>query len=394
MGHKFPPRSMMEPHYTHSNDFEQQTASPYTADYHHQLHGQDFERMPGPLDFGAPAPENASYDLQELFDSYVASYNDDTTPASARMEAAKAFAEALLSHYYPESEGYIVQASDPIPMAKHGMNFMLKTTEGTDPEYHPLAPLRPPAPWKDLKKGKSKAKAPSMKTIVLREKKRKVEEYKRQFSSWWPYTTGVQWHFIEPKDISCFEVLKQHTTTRNGPEETELRLHTSLAIVLAAPDLPSRIADTNDVHRADILADALSRSRDVQRGHGMLLFGPWLELYDFNNGKETQVAGDDEEEFYEGMVSCEDPIVSLCRAPDGQGLALDMRTVGLETVEEVCGMVLGREGEVEMVIKNEEADTWAGAGGPQGASARHDSTAPHEHELVNCQHMQEHTGML
>lgn len=347
----FPARSMMEPPCLHSNNFEPQSAPPYATDYQHPFHDYDSIHMPDQLAFGAPAPEYATYqaltihqppDLQTAYNAYVASHNNDATSSSIRMSLASSLALALLSHYYPSSEGYIIQATSHTPMTKHGLYFMLKTADGASPEYHPLAPLLPLPAWKDPKKGKNKAKPPSEKTLAQREKRRAAEECKRQFGSWWSYTCGVQWHFVEPEEIAGFEVLKQH----NGVEGMELRLHTYLAIVLAPPDLISRLASTNDIHRADVLADALSRSHDVQVGHGMLLFGPWLKLYDFDNGRETQVAGTEEDEYYEGMVSCEDPMVSLCRAPNGQGLAIDLREVGMGVVDEVCGMVVGRDMDV------------------------------------------------
>ncbi|KAF2826426.1 hypothetical protein CC86DRAFT_293013 [Ophiobolus disseminans] len=311
--------------------------------------------MPDHLDLGPAIPESPAYEaptprellhVQDIYDAYVASYNDDITPQSVRMEIAQALALALLSHYYPESEGYVLQPSSLGPMAEHGMNFILKAPDGSDPDYMAPepAPLPPVPVRKDPKKGKKfRPKPPSKARIAALMKVQAEEEYKRQFNSYWPFTVGLTWHQIEPEDISGYVVLKKYTTSNNGIEKVEYRLHTCLAIVLAPPDLLPQIAGTNDVQRGDILTDALSRSQQIRHGHGILLFGMWLELYDFDNGAGTTITGDVEAKYQEGTVSYEEPRVTMSQSADGQRLALDMRNAGLSVVDEVCRMVVQNE---------------------------------------------------
>jgi len=326
-------------------------AMPYVADYQHHFDGHSHVYMSTPMDHDSSVLGPSGYatstppellHVQNIYDAYVASYKFDTTPDSVRMETAQALALALLSHYYPESEGYIVQPSNLGPVAKHGMNFMLKAPDGVDPDYVPLEPLTFAPIYKDPKKGKKNQKKPPSKARMAQiEKTRALTEYKRQFSSWWPYTTGVTWHQIEPEDICGYEVFKKHTTMHDGVEKTEYPLHTCMAVVLAPPTLLPQIAETNDVHRGDILTDVLSRSRQIRRGYGILLFGTWLELYDFDNGAESKFVPDPAaEEYYDGKVTYEEPRITMYQSADQQRLAIDLRAVGLSTVDEMCRMVV------------------------------------------------------
>jgi hypothetical protein len=94
-----------------------------------------------------PAPSSFA-DVQSLLDAYVASYTDILTPNSTRMSHAKAFALALLQRHYPASEDFLIHPSALGPMAGHGLNFMLKSADGTSPNCS----LEPPKPAKRGKK--------------------------------------------------------------------------------------------------------------------------------------------------------------------------------------------------------------------------------------------------
>ena len=275
---------------------------------------------------------------QGLRDAYVASYADDTISNSDRMDHANALAVALLREHFPAKDGFIVLPSSVGPVAKAGMNFMLKGIDGTDPEFLPLPKHVPSAPKNNRIRGKSKK--PTAKALLEREKKEAREAYLRDFGHYWQFTTSCKWHTIEAEDIQGLVVLKKANTTGNEMTavEAEYRPHTYLAIVvddLAKIDL---FADTNDMHRGDILADALSRNAKIQSGYGILMFGTRIEFYDFDNGMETKVEDGlfiDETtgEEVDYKVTSVEPFLAMTEHPDGEGdLAMDMRDTHLDAV--------------------------------------------------------------
>jgi hypothetical protein len=247
--------------------------------------------------------------LQQLCNVYAASYDDDTSLSLTRMEHAKALVLALLQHYYPESRGYKVQASSLGPIAKHGMTFLLKADDGTDPDFAPLPPN------KDPKKGK---KRPTKKQLENQEK----AEYARQFNYWYPLTNAMTWHYIEPENIAGFEVLKKSTAP--GAVEDVYHPYTYLAIMIDDLQTFLSFAASDDVHRGDILTDLLCRSGKIRFGHGILLFGTRLEFYDFDNGEETTIDSSDSEKDVEGAVNIDEPRVSLAGFTDLTTMDLNM----------------------------------------------------------------------
>jgi hypothetical protein len=157
--------------------------------------------------------------LQDLCARYVASYEDESIPNADRMRSAQDLALALLEYYYPTCAGYVVQPSSLGPVAKHGLNIMLKAADGSDPDFTALPPK------KDPKKGKTKK--PSKKQLAEQIEK----EALRQFGHYWSFTTSVMWHMIEAEDIAGFEVLKKIPSI-DGSAADEYRQYTYLAIMI------------------------------------------------------------------------------------------------------------------------------------------------------------------
>jgi hypothetical protein len=215
------------------------------------------------LQTGVPTLEGPSH-LQNLRTTYVASYDDENVPNSTRMRRAKSLALALLQHYYPKSDGYFIRPSNLGPVAKYGLNFMIKGKDGHDPPFKGL-------PY--LKKGKSKLSPANQ---AEREKKR---QYKHNSA----FFLTVEWHFIEPGDITGFEILKKTTVLDGDIKKEEYLPYTYLAIMIDnLQNFP--FADINDIHRGDILTDVLCYGQIIRAGHGILLFGTRLDFYDFDNG--------------------------------------------------------------------------------------------------------------
>tara|TARA_R110002003_G_scaffold141_8_gene12933 strand:- start:1922 stop:3124 length:1203 start_codon:yes stop_codon:yes gene_type:complete len=330
-----------DPNYSSSNDmglhhdYQQQAephgAGPY-ADGHHSAENYAGMETSSDMAFGdadagpslVPAP---SSHRQNLTDTYISSYSNPETPHSTRMEHAKTFAVFLLQRYFPEHEGYIVQPSLLGPIARLGINFMLKAKDGIDPDYTPLPPKK--YKKKDKKSLKSQRDA----------------EYLRQFAHYWPFSTNVAWHMIEPENIAGFDVLKRNAPVDDSSdEEAEYRIHTCMAIVIDDMHSFPLFAATNDVHRGDILTDALCRGQQIQSGHAILLFGSRLELYDFENGQETKFGHiEDGEDSDEMEVHTKEPAVSLSKDATGNELAVDLRASDLHTIDYMFRTVAARE---------------------------------------------------
>jgi hypothetical protein len=257
--------------------------------------------------------------VQHLHEAYTASYDDNALSNVTRMEHAKALALALLQYYYSESQGYMIQPSSLGPIAKHGMNFLLKAEDGSDPYFKSLPPK------KDIKKGKKKK--PTKKQSENQEK----AEYARQFGHWYPRTIATNWHNVEPEDIGGFEVLKRTTVAGT---ENEYRSYTYLAIMIEDLETLPSFAATNDVGRGDILTDVLCRTGKIQSGYGILLFGTRLEFYGFENGAETNIDGNDSDEYVEGMVSIDEPGSTLAVFENATEMVVDLKTMTLQTVDE------------------------------------------------------------
>jgi hypothetical protein len=346
----YPTSFTQVPHYVPSHTGASYDESSLVGGYQDQLQHLADTGVPNPVIEGhslldalpqEPSTATLPSHLPHLCNVYAAGYDADTSLNSTRMEHAKALALALLQHYYPESRGYMVQPSSLGPVAKHGMTFLLKADDGTDPDFTPLSPKKDPP-----KKGKKK---PTKAQLVSQEK----AEYARQFNYWYPLTTAMTWHFVEPENIAGFEVLKKSTSP--GAGEDVYQPYTYLAIMIDDLQTFPSFAATNDVHRGDILTDVLCRSGKIRFGHGILLFGTHLEFYDFDNGKETTIDSSDSEEDVEGAVNIDEPRVSLAEV-------VDLRTMDLQMVDRAFR---------EMAEKNVQyLDEGAGAADVQDVVAR------------------------
>jgi hypothetical protein len=277
--------------------------------------------------------------LQHLCNVYSASYDDDTSLNSTRVQHAKALALALLQHYYPDPRGYMVRPSSLGPIAKHGMYFLLKADDGTDPDFDPLPPKKEP------KKGKRK---PTKAQLATLEK----AEYERQFNYWYPRTNAMTWHFIKPEDIAGFEILKKFTSS--GAGEDAYAPHTYLAIMIDDLEMSPSFAATNDVHRGDILTDVLCRTGEIRYGHGILLFGTRLEFYDFDNGDETMIDDSGAEEYVEGTVSIDEPRVSMAEYTDLRTMDLQMVDVAFRNMADKNVQYLDEGADVEARAEQSE----------------------------------------
>ncbi|KAH7073528.1 hypothetical protein BKA63DRAFT_35188 [Paraphoma chrysanthemicola] len=307
---------------------ESQNIVPFTNGYHDD-HYPDMEATsnidPALYYSNSFVPEPPSQ-LPNLLNSYIESY-DAAARDAACMEHGKTFCIALLQQYYPEHEGYIIQASTPGPIVKHGINFMLKAKDGTDPDYTVL----PPKIYK-----KSDKKGP----LAQRE-----AEFRRQYRHNNSFIRGVRWYKIEPEEIAGFEVLKKiERADDDGDTDVEYRMHTYMVIILDYSQTFPLFAATNDVHRGDILADALCRSQQIQSGHAMLLFGSRLEFYHFENGGETEIRyAEDGDDFHEAEVNADDPTASIFTDAIGDELAVDLRTDDMGIVDPMFKSVMAQE---------------------------------------------------
>jgi hypothetical protein len=277
--------------------------------------------------------EDVPSHLRYIYNAYLASYVGNITFKEGksvrnsevnreRMDHAKALAFALLTHYYPAAQGFIVQSCSLGPVAKHGMSFMLKAADGSDPDYTPL-----PLP-KDPKKGKKK----------LSKAQRKAKEDAKYLKQFWHgynnFTGKTDWHMaIQAEDVAGFVVMTQCKTSADGIGlvEGNYRPLTYLAIMIDDLTTLDQIADTNDVHRGDVLADVLCRDAQIQTGYGILVYGTRIEFFDFDNGKEVVVNRINDET--NDNIKAEEPLVTMCEVEDEGDLAMDMRTTDWEVVD-------------------------------------------------------------
>jgi hypothetical protein len=275
--------------------------------------------------------------LQNLYDTYVASYDDEHTPNSTRMGHAKCLALALLQHYYPKNEGYFIRPSHLGPVAKHGLNFMTRGQDGRDPVFKALLPLK-------------KAKVKISKTEIVK------RETKRQYKHNSAFYLTVEWHFIEPEDITGFEVLKKTTVLNGDIKEEQYLPYTYLAIMI--DDLKNfSFAEVNDVHRGDLLTDVLCHGQHIRTGYGVLVFGTRLEFYDFDNGEDSRASTNP---ATNSSISVNEPYVTLSKNVDGEDLVVDMRKMKLELVDAMFKEVVAKKVEYVNEIVEEDGDDMAG----------------------------------
>ncbi|KAF3049901.1 hypothetical protein E8E11_006045 [Didymella keratinophila] len=187
--------------------------------------------------------------LQTLYDTYHTSYAFPISPLSAHMQHASELAAALLQRHYPASQQYRVEQCALGPITKYGVNFMLKDDDEPDSDI-------------DIPKSTKRKTAPKKKKKVLH--------------------VDPTWHIINPENMAAFVVRKGTAEVVEGVQTLNWRTHTHLVIIL--DDLTTFLRWSRDRlnHRGDVLSDLTGVIGGMQKGHGMLLFGPRLELYSYD----------------------------------------------------------------------------------------------------------------
>lgn len=254
-----------------------------------------------------------------LYESHRASYADATVSSAARMQSAKALAMALLSHYYPTSEGCTTKPCPLGPVAQHGMSFILAAEDESD-----IWNFKPST--ENAKKGKRRSHLTKKQRDIIT-----AAEYNYGLS----YLSNLHWHRIEPENMAAFVVERASDT---APAAKSPLLY--LAILMHESNSPPSFSTANALHRSDILTDLLCRHAHVQKGHGILFHGPLLEVYDFIRGAEWVHSA-------RRTVNTQDsePRMVLADGRPGWGkLVLDMRVAELEKLDAVLGQVVARDG--------------------------------------------------
>jgi hypothetical protein len=187
--------------------------------------------------------------LPTLYNAYHTSFALPMTPTSAHMQHAKALASALLDRNFPISSGYRVDSIPLGPFSARGINFLLKADHERDSD-----PDTPPP--------------------------KKVPRITRK--THFQYSFESSWHHIEPARIAAFEVKKALPREDGDAAPLTYRTHTALVIVLDDLSTFHRWSRANLNHRGDVLTDVLGLRREVEKGHGMLFFGPMLEMYSYD----------------------------------------------------------------------------------------------------------------
>lgn len=218
--------------------------------------------------------------LQTLYDAYHASYTEPISKTLAHMEHAKALALAMLQRHYPESQDYLIEPASLGPLSTKGINFILK--EGNEPDSDPDTP--------PSKKQKRTAKTTNI-----------------------HYSYEAPWHWIEPENMAVFVVKKRLSNVDEDIETFRYRTHTYLVVIIDDLSTFHRWSRVNLNHRGDVLSDLLGVKGNIEKGHGMLFFGPRLELYNYDADSE------------------ENPVMPY----QNPSWKLDMRTTSLTTVDEV-----------------------------------------------------------
>jgi hypothetical protein len=315
----------------HTADVEQEKETDYPPEYWRTL-----------INFEIPDFTKTSINdipgVQALHAAYLHNHGPLSTATNAtRMQYAKALAFGLLTHYYPASQGYTVAPTSLGPVTKNGMSFTLAADNKSDI-------------WKDMRKKKIKANRRRVPTKKERERAVKAEQAAKvaEYSHGFAYMANLQWDFISPRDIAAFVVMRETETTNKetGVVTYEQRPYTYLAILVDNFDTLPRFSTNNISHRSDVLTDALCRGGKIQNGHSLLLYGPRLEFYTFDRGKEWVYLGDDEEDDDKGKREAQDiePKMEVQLSDlTSQALDMDLRTAGLNIVDAAFRHVAARD---------------------------------------------------
>lgn len=209
---------------------------------------------------------------EALYDAYPASYAEPITNTSTHMQHARELALALLQRHHPESQGYLIEPVALGPYSARGINFLLKEDDEPDSDLD-----TPP-----------------------RKKHRRTTKLDNG---------DPVWHYIDPANMAAFVVKHRN----EGLEPPIYRTHTCLVIILDDLSTFPRWSRANMNHRGDVLTDLLGVIGHLKNGHGMLFFGPRLELYTYDAN------------------NTEKPVVPY----QGKRWKLDMRSTSLAEVDEV-----------------------------------------------------------
>ncbi|CAO2648432.1 Nn.00g076990.m01.CDS01 [Neocucurbitaria sp. VM-36] len=295
------------------------------------------------MNFQIPSCTQASItdipQLQMLYNAYHASYTDLAITNDTHMQHAKALAFALLTHYFPPSQGYIVEPSSLGPVSKHGMNFIRTVDDASDI-------------WQDLSAKKPTKKAKGKGGLTKKQKEiAELAAKTNQYNHGMEYIQNLQWDWIKPEDIAGFVVMRKAKVTEKEPGiiTYEHRSHTYLAIMIDNFDQVPRFSTANITHRSDVLADALCRIAKIQHGYGILLYGPRIEFYAYDAGKAwTYYKNDDDDITVDDTKdnSSDDeaqdiePVMQSFQHKEGtEDLAMDMRTESLQAVGQAFQMI-------------------------------------------------------
>lgn len=201
-------------------------------------------------------------EIHMLYGNYVKSFSQPDASNDQRLKHAKALVVALLEHYYPKSEGFSVDPVSLDPMAKFGWNFW-QYPDGYNPREA---------------KGNSKKKNAGGGRPVF-------------------YPFAAKYHRIAPQHITGFAVLSSRKNKEgNGTAANKLVPYTYVGIVMDTLDtmdtwVPEELQ--RGVHlvsnpRIDLLRWSLGHQAEIRRGYGILLLGPRIEFYTYDQDSKNE----------------------------------------------------------------------------------------------------------
>jgi hypothetical protein len=264
--------------------------------------------------------------IQTLYNAYLATYDNSNATNSTRMHYAKALSFALLTHYYPASQGYTIAPTSPGPIAKTGLSFILAADDNSDI-------------WKDLpaKKSTTRKRPLSQKELQTADAKDRAAKYFHG-ANW---AGNLQWDWIKPENITSFVVVRNLMVIdkETGVWGWGWKPHTYMSILVDDFGAePPKLSRENITCRSDVLADALCRRGKIQEGYGILLYGPRLEFYDFDAGAEWVWHQDEED----GETQDVEPRCEVLEI-GGAGMQMDLRDVDLYGLNGAFSTVARRE---------------------------------------------------
>lgn len=200
--------------------------------------------------------------IQKLYDAYQQGFEHEYTSYESHMTRAQALAVAMLEHYYPKNQGFTVEPCTFNVMAAHGWAFWL----------HPEPTGAATGPGAAHKK-KAASTAPQWEMF------------------------SAKYHRILPERIAGYVVYQEHTVIdKDGNEYLQDYPHTYLGIMM--DDLQTFnnwVPDRNStggvsIPRAELLSYSLGVQAKIRHGYGILLLGPRIEFYDYNNDAQSAMS--------------------------------------------------------------------------------------------------------